>query len=74
MINLDNMPKNGTAVTFKHRGASFQMIIESARIRYGQVDVKLSPIAGEGAFWVKYDTLNTTTEETVTPVEQALNS
>lgn len=67
-LNLDNLPKKGDAFTFKHRGASFQMVITNARIRYGQIDVQVSPVAGDGGFWVRY-------EKTATPsevVEEAL--
>ncbi len=70
-IDLDSMPKRGEAVLFNHRGASIQMIVENARIRYGQVDVKLSPVAGTGSFWVTYASVKTVT---ATPVESALAS
>lgn len=59
MLNLDTLPKKGEAVTFKHRGAEFQMVINNARLRYGQIDVEISPVAGSGAFWVRYDNLVT---------------
>lgn len=61
LLNLDNLPKKGESVTFKTRGATFQMVIENARIRYGKIDVLVSPVAGTGSFWVRYDNLKGTT-------------
>lgn len=66
-LNLDNIPKKGEALTYKTRGASFQMIVQDARIRYGKIDVLVSPLAGSGAFWVRYDNLKQPT--TVTEVK-----
>ena len=60
MLDLDNLPKKGQQVTYKHRGASFVMTIVEARIRYGKIDVALSPVNGTGAFWVRFDKLNDT--------------
>jgi len=34
------------------------MTIVEARIRYGKIDVALSPVNGTGAFWVRFDKLN----------------
>ena len=65
MLNLENLPKKGEIVTFKHRGASFQMTVVNARIRYGKIDAELSPVNGEGSFWVRYDLLNAETLEAV---------
>jgi len=74
-IDLDSLPKKGEAVTFTHRGAHIQMIVENARIRYGQIDVLLSPVAGSGSFWVTYASVKTMNDVSApTPVEQALNS
>ena len=56
-LNLDTLPKKGESVVFKHRGATFQVVIQNARIRYGQIDVEISPVAGTGSFWVKYEGL-----------------
>jgi hypothetical protein len=74
-LDLDSLPKKGEAVIFNHRGASIQMIVENARIRYGQVDVLLSPVAGSGTFWVTYASVKTSNDTNApTPVEKALNS
>lgn len=64
-INLDNLPKKGEVVTFQHRGASFQMRITNARIRYGQIDVQIAPVDGAGSFWVTYASLTKTTASKV---------
>ena len=62
-LNLDTLPKKGDTFVFKLRGAEFYMTIENARIRYGQVDVLISPVAGKGSFWVRYE--STATPEVV---------
>lgn len=66
-IDLNSLPKVGEAVLFKHKGASIQMTVQNARIRYGQVDVLLSPVAGTGSFWVTYASVKT-------PIDAALAS
>ena len=62
MLDLDNLPQKGKVVTYKHRGAEFQMTIVEARIRYGKIDVALQPVNGNGAFWVRFDKLNDSTD------------
>lgn len=68
-IDLNTLPKVGEAVTFQHKGASIQMTVQNARIRYGQIDVLLSPVAGEGSFWVTYASV-----KKQTPIDAALAS
>ncbi len=70
IIDLNSLPKKGEAVLFNHRGASIQMVVENARIRYGQIDVLLSPVAGTGSFWVTYASV----KATPTPIDTALAS
>jgi hypothetical protein len=57
MLNLDTLPKKGESVTFVLRGARFDMTIQEARIRYGDIDVRISPVAGTGSFWVRYNSV-----------------
>lgn len=54
-LDLDKLPKKGESFNFTHRGASFQMTVLNARIRYGQIDVLIAPVAGDGSFWVRYE-------------------
>lgn len=61
MLNLDNVPKRGENVTFVLRGARFNMRIEEARIRYGDIDVRITPLSGEGSFWVRYSSIKKNT-------------
>ena len=68
LLNLDNLPKKGEAVTFVFRGTRFQMVVNEARIRYGQIDVRISPVAGEGSFWVRYDSVKKNTESVLDTV------
>ena len=71
-IDLNTLPKKGDNIVFNHRGASFQMTVQDARIRYGEIDVKIAPLHGTGAFWVRYSTVKSVVE--VTPVDAALAS
>lgn len=73
-INLDNLPKKGTLVTFKHRGATFQMTVQNARTRYGKIDVLLSPISGTGSFWVEYREQKSSTTINQTAGEQVFDN
>jgi len=57
LLNLDTLPKKGETVTFVLRGARFDMKIEEARIRYGDIDVRISPVSGTGSFWVRYNSV-----------------
>lgn len=66
-LNLENLPKVGSIFLFNHRGASFNMKVMNARIRYGNIDVLVSPVDGDGSFWVKYDNATVLTP-TETPV------
>lgn len=57
MLNLDNLPVNGTVTTYSHRGAHFPVTIMSSRVRYGNIDVQLQPVNGQGSFWIRQDSL-----------------
>lgn len=57
-IDLNNLPRKNDKVSLTLRGAKFDMIVNDARIRYGQVDVELTPVSGTGTFWVRYDSVN----------------
>jgi hypothetical protein len=57
MLNLDNVPQNGQKVVYQHRGASFNMTVTGSRVRYGQIDVQLTPLEGIGSFWVRADSV-----------------
>lgn len=70
MLNLDNLPVNGTVVMYKHRGAEFPVTIMSSRVRYGNIDVQLQPVNGQGSFWVRNDGINA--EKTASEVITAL--
>lgn len=73
MLNLDNVPQNNTVVEYKHRGATFTMRITSSRVRYGQIDVQLTPVDGTGSFWVRYDSLlSKTLDKTASEVIETL--
>lgn len=61
MLDLKNLPRKNQLVTYKNRGAEFQMRILEARVRYGQIDVHLTPINGTGSFWVRYDSVKVVT-------------
>lgn len=65
MKNLDlaNLPKVGDKYVFNHRGAGFVTTIGEARIRYGVLDVYITPVGGFGGFWVRYDSPVTATPE-----------
>jgi hypothetical protein len=66
MLNLDNLPQNGTVVNYSHRGAQFPVKIVSSRVRYGQIDVQLQPINGTGSFWVRADSVIKSASEIIT--------
>jgi len=34
-----------------HRGAWFACTVIDARVRFGEIDVLLTPVEGEGSFW-----------------------
>lgn len=68
LLNLDNVPKKGETVTFVLRGARFDMVIQEARIRYGDIDVRISPVAGSGAFWVRYSSVKKNSESVLDTV------
>ena len=65
MLSLDNLPKNGTVTDYEHRGAKFPVTITSSRVRYGQIDVELTPVNGTGHFWVRYDSLAKTATQVI---------
>lgn len=71
-LNLDTLPKKGDSFTFKHRGAEFVMEILNARIRYGQIDVQVKPVNGNGSFWVRYESTKTSDVLKETVKEEAL--
>lgn len=69
-LTLDKLPKKGEVHTYIHRGVRFEMKVVDARIRYGKIDVALTPVNGSGAFWVRYDNLLKNSEtETSTDVQ-----
>jgi hypothetical protein len=71
MLNLDNLPKKGENVTFVLRGARFDMTIQEARIRYGDIDVRISPVSGTGSFWVRYASVKKNSSvESLTPEQE----
>jgi hypothetical protein len=69
-INLEKLPKRGEVHTYVHRNVRFEMKIVDARIRYGKVDVSLTPVNGSGELWVRYDNLLKNAEA---PAEQAFD-
>ncbi len=71
-LDLDSLPSKGEAVVFQHKGASFDMVVTNARIRYGQVDVQIAPLSnGHGSFWVTYESVKIMNDSVV---EKALAS
>ncbi len=72
-LDLDNLPQKGEPGQFKNKGASFQVTILKARIRYGVVDVLVEPLHGSGSFWITYEKVRIM-NDAVTPVEAALLS
>jgi len=74
-LDLDSLPKKGESVLFLHKGVTFPMTVTNARIRYGQVDVQVTPVLGEGSMWVTYNSVKiANTDNAPNVVEKALNS
>lgn len=74
LLNLNELPKVGEAVNYQHRGGTFQMVVKEARIRYGKIDVFISPVAGDGGFWVRYDGLKAETPVTADELIASANA
>lgn len=52
-LDLNNLPKVGEVLSFNHKGATFQVTVKNARIRYGNIDALVSPVNGTGEFWLQ---------------------
>jgi len=53
-LNLANLPKVGERFEVRVKSASFTVEVIDARIRYGNVDALVKPVAGSGTFWTVY--------------------